>query len=153
MAIKQQAGTGVYLNPGPSRPMLNLSAKALQRLGNPAGCLFHLFHLEVSKSAIFPTVVKLLPLRHCAPKLLQQFNILHGASNTHKQQLCVSIRTCIDDLLFSACTSALYFPVYGLFMQGFILFTFLYISSLPTNLCNASHCCMTSSPQAGRQPC
>lgn len=60
--------------------MLDLSAEALQRLGNPASCLLHFLYLKIPKPAILPAIVKLLPFGHGAPHLFQQFHILHHAS-------------------------------------------------------------------------
>ena len=59
-----------YLDPGPRGPVLDLTSQPLQRLGDPAGSFLHLLHFEVSKLAVLPLCVKLLPLVHSAPQLL-----------------------------------------------------------------------------------
>lgn len=62
--------------------MLDLSAQSLQRLGNPTSCLLHFFHLQVTKPAILPPIVQLLPLSNSTPHLLQQVYILQSRKQT-----------------------------------------------------------------------
>lgn len=74
--------------------MLDLSAQSLQRLGNPASCFLHLFHLQVTKSAILPPIVQLLPLSNGAPHLLQEVHVLQSIKQTinkvmHRSSLAV----------------------------------------------------------------
>jgi len=83
-----------HLDPGPGGPVLDLSAQSLQRLGNPTSCFLHLFYLQVTKSAIFPPIVQLLPLSNGTPHLLQEVHILQSIKQTinklmHKNNIVI----------------------------------------------------------------